>query len=441
MNASRRHARIFGGAAVVALGCMAGSQAADSEVHIAADDIGGTVTSARGAEAGVWVIAETQDFQTRFAKIVVTDEAGRYLIPRICPRRSTASGCAATASPTRPKSTPPRAHHLNLTAGIAPDAATAAKAYPGRVLVRDDENSRGGAGRQAAGRPQRLSHVDEEHGLRRLSSARKFGDTHHPEVSGHVQVVAGGLAAAPAVRPGRRADDQHRARHARGHSRFTISRTGPTASPPANYRRRRPPRPSGIERNVVATVRDWSDGKAYLHDLSGTDRRNPTVNGNGLLYGAPELSTDNFPVLDPLHNSRDDVQGAACATRIRRRLTTTRCWRLRPIGARSESGIAGRLRTIRCSIDPAASGTPRGFVPRTIPRFAKKARVIRPPRCSRSTHRSANSRCMSRRAANIPSSTPASAPIICNSPKTRTTPCGPAAVMRSSAGSTPRNSI
>ncbi|HEY4446895.1 MAG TPA: hypothetical protein VGN30_21625, partial [Steroidobacteraceae bacterium] len=63
-----------------------------------------------------------------------------------------------------------------------------------------------------------------------------------------------------------------------------------------------PARPSGIERNVVATVRDWSDGKAYLHDLSGTDRRHPTVNGHGLLYGTPELSSDDFPVLDPLHN-------------------------------------------------------------------------------------------------------------------------------------------
>ncbi len=53
---------------------------------------------------------------------------------------------------------------------------------------------------------------------------------------------------------------------------------------------------------MVATVRDWSDGKAYVHDLSGTDRRNPTVNGNGPLYGAPELSTDDFPVLDPKNN-------------------------------------------------------------------------------------------------------------------------------------------
>jgi hypothetical protein len=43
--------------------------------------IGGTVTSRLGQEAGVWVIAETRDLGTRFAKIVVTDERGRYVIP------------------------------------------------------------------------------------------------------------------------------------------------------------------------------------------------------------------------------------------------------------------------------------------------------------------------------------------------------------------------
>ena len=45
------------------------------------DDIGGTVTSAKGPEAGVWVIAETKDLPTRYIKIVVTDDKGQYLIP------------------------------------------------------------------------------------------------------------------------------------------------------------------------------------------------------------------------------------------------------------------------------------------------------------------------------------------------------------------------
>jgi hypothetical protein len=43
--------------------------------------IGGVVTSSQGPEAGVWVIAETTELPTKFRKIVVTDDRGRYLIP------------------------------------------------------------------------------------------------------------------------------------------------------------------------------------------------------------------------------------------------------------------------------------------------------------------------------------------------------------------------
>jgi hypothetical protein len=50
-------------------------------VQIDSDDIGGVVTGKHGPEAGVWVIAETTDLGTRFAKIVVTDDHGRYVIP------------------------------------------------------------------------------------------------------------------------------------------------------------------------------------------------------------------------------------------------------------------------------------------------------------------------------------------------------------------------
>ena len=39
------------------------------------------VTGPNGPEAGVWVIAETTDLPTNYAKIVVTDDQGRYVIP------------------------------------------------------------------------------------------------------------------------------------------------------------------------------------------------------------------------------------------------------------------------------------------------------------------------------------------------------------------------
>ena len=46
-------------------------------VPIDGDDIGGVVTGPSGPEAGVWVIAETTELPTKFARIVVTDEIGR----------------------------------------------------------------------------------------------------------------------------------------------------------------------------------------------------------------------------------------------------------------------------------------------------------------------------------------------------------------------------
>ena len=69
-----------------------------------------------------------------------------------------------------------------------------------------------------------------------------------------------------------------------------------------------PPRPQGIERNVVITEWDWADPKAYLHDEVSTDRRNPTLNANGLIYGALELSADYLPVLDPVQNRISQVK-------------------------------------------------------------------------------------------------------------------------------------
>ncbi len=54
---------------------------AQQTVTVGPTDIGGTVTSTAGPEAGVWVIAETTDLPTKFARVVVTDDRGRYLIP------------------------------------------------------------------------------------------------------------------------------------------------------------------------------------------------------------------------------------------------------------------------------------------------------------------------------------------------------------------------
>jgi len=54
---------------------------AQTAVAIDNDDIGGVVTGPNGPEAGVWVIAETSELGTKMAKMVVTDDQGRYVIP------------------------------------------------------------------------------------------------------------------------------------------------------------------------------------------------------------------------------------------------------------------------------------------------------------------------------------------------------------------------
>ena len=69
-----------------------------------------------------------------------------------------------------------------------------------------------------------------------------------------------------------------------------------------------PPRPQGAERNVVITQWDWADPKVYLHDEISTDKRNPTVNANGPIYGALEASADYVPVLDPVRHTASQVR-------------------------------------------------------------------------------------------------------------------------------------
>jgi hypothetical protein len=69
----------------------------------------------------------------------------------------------------------------------------------------------------------------------------------------------------------------------------------------------KPPRPQGVERNIVVTTWDWLDDKHYLHDLIASDRRYPTVNAYGRLYGSTEHSTDIMPLLDPIKHTAVNV--------------------------------------------------------------------------------------------------------------------------------------
>src|ERR1044072_7905488 len=91
--------------------------------------IGGVVTSRTGPEAGVWVIAETTDLQTKFAKIVVTDERGRYLVPDL-PSANYKVWVRGYGLVDSPKVDAKPGASVNLTAVIAPSAKAAAQYYP-----------------------------------------------------------------------------------------------------------------------------------------------------------------------------------------------------------------------------------------------------------------------------------------------------------------------
>ena len=121
----------------------------------------------------------------------------------------------------------------------------------------------------------------------------------------------------------------------------------------------------------MITQWDWADPKAYLHDVVSTDRRKPTVNANGPVYGALELSADYIPVLDPVRHIAE--QGAAHARAIpTRRSPPARIRaRRRRTGATSRSGRARPTSTTRCSTRRAACGSRRRCGRPTIPAVCK----------------------------------------------------------------------
>src|SRR4029453_7089104 len=108
---------------------LSAQQGTDPAIRIGNNDLGGVVNGPNGPEAGVWVIAETTDLPTKFAKIVVTDDRGRYVMPDLpnANYRVWVRGYGLVDSP-KVQSMPGKL--LNLQAVMATKAATAADYYP-----------------------------------------------------------------------------------------------------------------------------------------------------------------------------------------------------------------------------------------------------------------------------------------------------------------------
>src|SRR5437762_5738997 len=129
-------------AVVILVASATGRQAqkgAEEKISIGNDDIGGVVTSTKGPEAGVWVIAETTDLPTKLVKIVATDDSGRYLVPQL-PKanyRVWVRGYGLVDS--SPVQAAP-GKLVNLTAVVAPNAHAAAEYYPA-IYWRSEEHT------------------------------------------------------------------------------------------------------------------------------------------------------------------------------------------------------------------------------------------------------------------------------------------------------------
>ncbi|HSJ64077.1 MAG TPA: carboxypeptidase-like regulatory domain-containing protein [Gemmatimonadaceae bacterium] len=287
---------------------------AEHRVQIDGNDIGGTVTGPNGPEAGVWVIAETDDLPTRFVRIVVTDELGRYVIPDLPQARYDVwvRGYGLVDSPkreARPGAT------LALGAVPAPDARAAAHYYPAgywySLLRVPPASDFPGTGAEGNGIPTNLRHQAQFlrliksgnctacHQLGTLGTRtipRELGTFHSATAAWERRLQSGQAGAGMLGSLTALGRDRALAMFADWTDRIAAGET-PSA----------PPRPEGIERNVVITLWDWADPKAYLHDLVSTDRRDPTVNANGALYGALEASADYLPVLDPARHTASQV--------------------------------------------------------------------------------------------------------------------------------------
>ena len=285
-------------------------------VQIDNDDIGGVVRSVNGPEAGVWVIAETTDLPTKYVKIVVTDDQGRYVIPDL-PKAIYSVWVRGYGLVDSPKVKAGPGKIVNLRATVAPSETAAAEYYPAiywySMLKIPDKSNFPGTGPEGNGMPTRLrSQGQWLAGIKTLgcNSCHQLGNKTTRTISKSLGHFNSSL-------------DAWQRRVLSGQASEIMIRNLKDLEPvlalqlfadwtdriaAGELPKSKPSRPQGVERNLVITLWDWATPKAYLHDEIASDKRDPTVNANGPIYGSPEDSTDFVPILDPVRHRATEVK-------------------------------------------------------------------------------------------------------------------------------------
>jgi len=314
---------------------MAAAQAEASRVAVNADDIGGVVTGARTPEAGVWVIAETMDLPTKFRKIVVTDDAGRYLLPELPKANYKVWVRGYGLVDSKPVRTTP-GKTLALTAVIAPNAQAAAQYYPGdywyslvkippksafpmKVRVGEGPTGHNPTSQEAAeervnleARKNKDAEIESQaewdwllkrgcevcHQMGNKATRDlepSLGTFDSPSLAWERRMMSGQVGPQMTSALNNFGHDRGLAMFADWSSRIAVGEV-----PPA------PPRPQGIERNVVITLWEADTDRAFIHDVVSTDDRNPTVNAYGPVY-ATSFSAGAITILDPIKATKSMV--------------------------------------------------------------------------------------------------------------------------------------
>ena len=278
-----------------------------------ASAIEGRVTGASGPEAGVWVIAETAELPTKYVKIVVTDDSGRFVLPEL-PSANYDVWVRGYGLVDSPKVKASPGTTLDLTAVVASTPQAAARYYPAghwlsllNIPAKEEFPGTGPTGNGIAPGIQNQAQfvrVVKSGGCMACHALGTIGTRELPlALRGQPSLQAWDRRLLSGQAGGNMVSTLAQIGRERGLKMFAdwTDRIAAGEVPVA------PRRPQGIERNIVITQWDWADPKVYLHDLVTTDRRKPTVNANGLIYGSLELSADYLPVLDPVRHTTSRV--------------------------------------------------------------------------------------------------------------------------------------
>jgi hypothetical protein len=307
----RKKSNLYLGAAAVSAAIAtygpAALRAQSAAVSIGDNDLGGVVSGPNGPEAGVWVIAETTGLPTKMAKIVVTDDQGRYVLPDL-PKANYDIWVRGYGLIDSPKVQTAPGKIVNLPAVPAPNDAAAAQYYPAiywfsMVKVPDKSEFPGtgsdgnGINKAMKSQTQFLDQLKTD-GCQHCHQLGNKATRTIPDSLG--KFSSGKDAWVRRIQSGQASKDMVETIERLGTERGTkmlgdwTDRIAEGELPAS-----KPPRPQGLERNLVVTVYDWSSPKAYLHDEISTDKRNPTINANGPIFGATENSTDFLPIFGP----------------------------------------------------------------------------------------------------------------------------------------------